>query len=303
MFRFWQNFPLMVGAGLVLGLLTGGFPASLSGPVQQATLIVAMAFSLTEISFRGISPGAEFRGLALSAAMSYGLLGSVAITFGLLSPDPQIRSGWVLVGAVPPAVGVVPITSLLRGNVRSALISDAVLYFVGLLAVPGLSLLFLGESVPVQTLALQTLLLIGIPIVASRPLRRWKSVHAFRPSAVCVAFFFLVFAIAGSTRATLLGEPGLAAGLSLLAAVRTFGVGLIVLAAARTLRAPRDTQIAAVTFAGFKNLGLTVVLAFTVFGSLASLPAIVALIFETVWISVLPLLFRVSSKGVSAISE
>lgn len=303
MFRFWRNFPLMVAAGLVLGLLTGGFPASLSGTVQQATLIVAMAFSLTEISFRGVSPVAELRGLALSTAMTYGLLGSVAITFGLLSPDPEIRSGWILVGAVPPAVGVVPITSLLRGNVRSALISDAVLYFVGLVAVPGLSLVFLGESVPVQTLALQTLLLIGVPIVVSRPLRRWRSVDEVRSSSVCLAFFVLVFAIAGSTRATLLGEPNLAAGLSLLAAVRTFGLGLLVLAAGRVLRATRDTQIAAVTFAGFKNLGLTVVLAFTVFGSLASLPAIVALIFETVWMSLLPFVFRVPAKGVSEIPE
>lgn len=303
MFRFWRNFPFMVGAGLVVGLATGGFPASLSGTVQQATLIVAMAFSLTEISFRGISPGAEARGLALSALMTYGLLGSLVIAFGLLSPDPQIRSGWVLMGAVPPAVAVVPVTSLLRGNVRRALISDAVLYFVGLAAVPGLSLLFLGEAVPIETLALQTLLLIGAPIILSRPLRRWAPVHEARPVAVCVSFFFLVLAIAGSTRGTLLAEPGLAGGLALLALARTVGLGLVILAASRLLGAPRETQIAAVTFAGFKNLGLTVVLAFTVFGSLASLPAITALIWETVWMSLLPFFFRVPAKGVAEIAE
>ena len=70
--------------------------------------------------------------IVLSAAMTYGALGALVIAFGLLSPDPQIRSGWVLMGAVPPAVAVIPITSLLGGNVRRALISDAVLYFVGL---------------------------------------------------------------------------------------------------------------------------------------------------------------------------
>ena len=302
-FRFWRNFPFMVGAGLVVGLATGGFPTAISGIVQQAALIVAMAFSLTEISFRGISPGEELRGLALASAMTYGVLGTLVIGFGLLSPDPQIRSGWVLMGAVPPAVAVVPVTSLLRGNVRGALISDAVLYFVGLLAVPGLALLFLGETVPVQTLALQTLLLIGIPIAASRPLRVWKPVHEARPVAVCVSFFVLVLAIAGSTRATLLSQPGLAAELSFLAFARTIGLGLVVFAVTRLLASSRETRITAITFAGFKNLGLTVVLAFTVFGALASLPAITALIFETAWMALLPLLFRTSSKGVTEIAE
>ena len=299
MFRFWRNFPFMVGAGLVVGLATGGFPADVSGPVQQLTLIVAMAFSLTEISFRGIAPGQELRGLALSAALSYGVLGTLVISFGLASTEPAIRSGWVLMGAVPPAVAVVPITSLLRGNVRQALISDAILYGVGLAAVPGLSLLFLGQAVPVQTLALQTLLLIGVPTVLSRPLRLWKGVDDARPVAVCVTFFFLVVAIAGSTRGILLEDSSLAAGLSVLAFARTAGLGLILLALARALKARRETQIAAVTFGGFKNLGLTVVLAFTVFGPLASLPAILALIFEAAWMSLLPLLFR-SRSGADA---
>lgn len=293
----------MVGAGLVVGLATGGFPSAVSGLVQQATLIIAMAFSLTEISFRGISPGAELRGLVLAAAMTYGALGALAVGFGLLTSDPQVRAGWVLMAAVPPAVGVVPITSLLRGNVRRALISDAVLYFVGLAAVPGLSLVFLGQGVPVTTLALQTLLLIGVPVVLSRPLRAWAPVEDARPVAVCVAFFFLVLAIAGSTRAALFEEPGLVAGLATLAFARTIGLGLLVLASARILRASRDTQIAAVTFAGFKNLGLTVVLAFTVFGPLASLPAIAALIFETIWMGLLPFLFRVPASGVTGIPE
>lgn len=291
----------MVGAGLVVGFVTGGFPPAITGSIQQLMLIIAMGFSLTEISFHGISRHEELRGLALAAAMSYGVLGSLVIAFGLGSADPSIRSGWVLMGAVPPAIAVVPITSLLRGNVRGALISEAVLYFAGLVTVPGLSLLFLGETVPVQTLALQTFLLIGIPTVLSRPLRRWKPVHEIRPVAVPVAFFFLVAAIAGSTRGTLLQEPGLAASLSLLAILRSFGLGLAILGVARLLRASHETQVAAVTFGGFKNLGLTVVLAFTVFGSLASLPSITALVFETAWMSLLPLLFRGPRSGVTAI--
>lgn len=303
MFRPWRSFPLMVGAGLIVGLLTGGFPADASRIVQQVTLIAAMTASLTEISFRGLSPRAEARGLILAFLMSYGALGGLVLLFAVLSPDPETQIGWILVAAVPPAVGVVPITSFLRGDVRRALISDAVLYLLGLVMVPAVTLAFLGEGVDIGLLAQQTLLLIGLPVLISWPLRRWTGMPETRPTAVSVAFFFLVLAIAGSTRATLLARPDLVGGLSLEAALRTFGLGLLVFLGARAVRASRNGQIAAVTFGSFKNLGLTVVLAFTVFGAGASLPAIVCLIFEIAWMATLPFLFRIPAAGVTEIGE
>ena len=84
-----------------------------------------------------------------------------------MGPDPDIRSGWVLMAAVPPAVLIIPLTSFLRGDVRTSLISDAALYLLGLVSVPALSLLLLGRSVSVEDLVLQTVLLIGLPLVVS----------------------------------------------------------------------------------------------------------------------------------------
>ncbi len=293
----------MVAAGVVAGLIVGDVFGGYSKTVQQATLILAMAFSLTEISFRGISPKAELRGIALALLMSYGVLGGIVLVYGLLSPDPGIRSGWVLMAAVPPAIAVVPITSLLGGNVRRALISDAVLYVLGLLTVPGLSLLFLGEAVPVGDLVVQTLLLIGLPILLSRPLRRWDGVHEARPVAVSVSFFFLVAAIAGSTRGALLGRPDLVAGLIVLGFLRTFGLGFLILAVGRLAHVSREQGIAGVTFASFKNLGLTVVLAFSFFGAVASLPSIVCLIVEILWIAALPFVFRPGARAGPPVPE
>ncbi len=293
----------MVATGLLAGLATGGFPTSVSSLVQQVALILAMAFSLTEISFRGISLGAEIRTIALAFAMTYGALGGLVLAFAATSPEADLRSGWVLVAAVPPAVGVVPITSFLKGNVRSALIADAVLYLLGLVMVPALSLALLGQGVPLTTLVLQTILLIGVPVLLSRPLLRWPRIHDARPTAVSIAFFFLVLAIAGSARNVILGRPDLVAGLAGLALLRTFGLGLLVFGIAAALGRPRNTRIAVSTFVGFKNLGLTVVLASTVFGAVASLPAVVSLILETAWMAVLPFLFRTPGAGVTEIAE
>jgi BASS family bile acid:Na+ symporter len=293
----------MVTAGIAVGLATGGVPAAASRTVQQLALIVAMTFSLTEITFRGISLRTEARGIGLAFLATYGVMGGLVLAFAAVTTDADLRSGWVLMAAVPPAVAVVPITSFLRGNVRSALIADALLYLLGLIAIPVLTLALLGQGVPVSELVLQTVLLIGVPILLSRPLLRWRGVHEARPTAVCAAFFVLVLAIVGSAREVLFGRPDLVLGLAGLALARTFGLGVAVFAAGLALRLSRNTRVAASTFGGFKNLGLTVVLASTVFGAVASLPAVVCLIFETAWMSVLPLLFRTPSRGVTEIAE
>lgn len=283
----------MVAAGLVVGLATGGYREA-SGPIAQLALIIAMAFSLTEISFPGISPRAELRGFLLALAMSYVVLTGLLLGFAGLTADPDIRDGWVLMAAVPPAVAVIPITSLLRGDTRAALLASATMYLLGLILVPGITLAFVGRAIPIADLAWQTLLLIGLPIVASRPLRRVRGIHEFRPTVVSVSFFFLVTAIAGSTREILVGSPEVLVPLSVMAFARTFGLGLGVVGAATLLRASRSARIAATTFASFKNLGLAVVFAFAFSGRAAALPSIVSLVFEIAWLGVLPFLFGAS---------
>src|SRR5207247_1945211 len=85
----------------------------------------------------------------------------------------------------------------------------AILYLIGLLLVPLITLAFTHQTVPLGDLVVQTILLIGLPMLASRPLRRFPRVVAVRTSAVSVSFFFLVIAIAGSTRGPLLQRPEL----------------------------------------------------------------------------------------------
>lgn len=281
----------MVASGLVVGFATGGFPAY-SREISQVALVVGMTFSLTEISFTGISPRAELRGFVLSLAMSYGVLSGLVLAFAYGSGDPALHDGWVLMAAVPPAIAVVPITSYLKGDTRRTVISLAMLYLLGLGLVPLITLAFANRSVPPSELVAQTVLLIGVPLAVSRPLGRWPQIRDARLSGVGVSFFFLVIAVAGSTRGPLLERPDLLPVLVSLAFIRTFALGVAVFAVSRALRLSRDSQIAVTTSASFKNLGLTVVLAFAMFGPTATLPSIVSLVFEILWLAALPRLFR-----------
>jgi len=80
---------------------------------------------------------------------------------------------------------------------------------------------------------------------------------------------------------------------------RTFLLGGIVFVLTRAFHIPWAERVAVTVFSSFKNLGLTVVLAFAVFGPVASLPSIVSLVFEILWLAALPLLFRADRAGAS----
>jgi len=281
----------MVASGLLVGFATGGFPMY-SREISQVALILGMTFSLTEISISGISPREELRRFLVAFGMSYVVLSGLILAFAVLSPDPQIRNGWVLMAAVPPAIAVVPITSILKGDTRRSLVSLAFLYVLGLGLVPAITLAFTNQTAPFEELVLQTVLLIGVPLVASRFLRRWSRTAEFRTSTVSISFFVLVIAIAGSTRGPLLAHPELIASLAVLGLGRTFLLGGLVFVVTRTLHVPWADRVAVTAFSSFKNLGLTVVLAFAVFGPEATLPSIVSLVFEILWLGALPILFR-----------
>src|SRR2546425_12057580 len=154
----------MVASGLVVGFATGGFPAY-SKEISQVALVLGMTFSMTEISIAGISPRAELRPFLLAFSMSYVVLSGLILAFAVMSPDPQIRSGWVLMAAGPPAIAVVPITSILRGDTRRAVIALALLYLLGLSLVPALTPAFTNQAPPVRELLLPNVLVVGGPLL------------------------------------------------------------------------------------------------------------------------------------------
>src|SRR5207245_5710264 len=126
-----------------------------------------------EISTSRISPRAELRPCLVAFGLSYVVLSGLILVFAVLSPDPQIRNGWVLMAAVPPAIAVVPITSILKGDTRRAVIALALLYVLGLGLVPAITLVFTNRSAPLGDLVSQTVLLVGAPLVDAALLRRF----------------------------------------------------------------------------------------------------------------------------------
>ena len=279
----------MVSAGLLLGLAIG--PLGGEKEIATVALVVAMTLAFTEIRLEGLSLGSEARAFAPAVFWNYVVLTGIILGFAALTTDPDLRNGWVVMAAVPSAIAVVPLASIVKGNVRSVVVSSALLYVLALVLVPVITLGFAGRAVPPADVAAQTFLQIGIPLIASRVLVRIPAIQEVRVVGVNLSFFALMAMVVGANRIAF-ADPGLVLSLAGAALLRTFGIGLAALGLARLAGRPREDRVAWTLFSSFKNGGLTALLALSLFGARAAIPAIVTLLFEILWLSAIPVIFR-----------
>jgi BASS family bile acid:Na+ symporter len=277
-----QSYSVMMVLGLVLGLATGGLPAY-TKEVSMVSLAVLMTLSLSTVRI-GEARGKEHVDHGLKALLvNYGALTALILLIGLFFTG-EYWWGWVLMAAAPSAVSVVPFTTILGGRTSKALFSTALNYLAALVLMPAITLLLIGSAVSPTSLVTSLLLLIVLPMVASRAVMRLRVGKALNTSLMNVCFAVLIFAVTGANRDAFVGEPVLVLAVSAACVLRTFGTGLGTEWLTRRLGMPKDERITYVLFASYKNLGLTATLAIALFEPLVAVPATICIVFEVVWV-------------------
>ena len=129
------------------------------------------------------------------------------------------------------------------------------------------------------------ILLIIIPLIISQFIRRYDFSSKKIITITNFCFFILVFSMVGSTRMFLYQELGLIIGISIVVFLRIFGSGFLVKIVGEKIGIKKEKLMTIILFATIKNEGYAILLAVTLFGSIAAVPAIISLIFEMIWIS------------------
>ena len=283
--KLLSSFAGMVSLAIVLGLLIGGFPAYTS-EISTVSLMVAMTFSLTSIRLRDINLRRERRRLLLPFFMSFIWLSGLSLALGLLF-QPPIRYGFVAMAAVPPAVAVVPIPRVMRGDVEFSLVSLSLLYVASLVLTPVIIFLFAGEAIDIWEVVRTVLLLILLPLLLSRGARRLPLSSQQATMLTNVCFFLLMFGIVGARRSFLFLEWSIVAVIAAVVALRTFGSGILVKLVGQSVGVPRETLLPLMLFGSFKNEGLAILIALPLFDEIAGIPLVVAIMFEMLWVGCL----------------
>lgn len=276
----------MMAAALIIALAFGGFPETetiTNRDIAMVSLCVMMCFSLCNMKFVGLNPKTYSKDIvkALLLCMGLGLAVTTAIAFCF---EGNIRYGWILEAAVPSAVSVIPFTAILLGNLKSSMVSSTVIYFAALLLTPLATYIFMGHTVDPLTLLEYIAVLIIVPIIVSRFMRRLRIPSAAGTIVINMSFAVLVIAIAGSNNYVFFGEPVLLISLLIAAVLRTFGVGIVLNKFLKRKGDLREDRIPQILFATHKNTGMAGALAVVLIGETAAVPAAVCMTVDIIWL-------------------
>lgn len=277
-----QSHSIMMVLGLVLGIAIGGFPA-MTKEISMAALALLMTISLANVKLAETKSRGMPREAAVTLLINYGILTVVILLIGSLFSE-KLWWGWVLMAAAPSAISIVPFTAILGGSVPKALFSTSVNYLAALGLMPLICLAFIGSAVSVVSLITSLLLLIVLPMILSRGVRKIGTERRTRTLVTNLSFFVLIFAVAGSNRAAFLDDSIMVLTISAACLIRTFGTGFLAEAVLRKARVPKHDRVHWVLFSGYKNLGLTATLAIALFEPIVAVPATICIMFEITWI-------------------
>jgi BASS family bile acid:Na+ symporter len=279
------NNPIMMSIGFVLGLALGGFPLFNSEFITLA-LVVMMSLSLCGISFKGMEVKEHFSTTILALLLTFGLGTGSTILIAFLFEDP-IRSGWIIEAVVPSAVCVIPFTFLLRGNVKNSLVSTAIIYLASIGITPLLMIAILGMDVNPLSLVSSVLIMIFLPIIISRGVKRVTMSADTRVSIINLSLLVVSFAVVGANREFFFRDPYLIVILLAAATARVFIPGLAVYWIAKKSRFGRKQGVNMVLFTTYKNTGMAAALAATLIGAEAALPAAISTPVEIIWLVIM----------------
>jgi ACR3 family arsenite efflux pump ArsB len=210
-----------------------------------------------------------------------------------LSQNSQWAVGFILMGTVPCAGMNVVWTGLLKGDVPLALILAALTMIIGVISIPGLTVLLAGAYVEVsviemlRTIAIVLAIPLGLGMAARFILdRKVKDLTKYLPlfpSISAITAMILMFSMLAINVASI--PPNLTIIISLiippliLFPVAFGGAYLICI---KVLKCPLKETNAIIYSSGMKHLPLAMGVAFASFGQTAALPIAVSAAFQTV---------------------
>ena len=277
MVRLLGNRNVILLLALSLGLFWG------QGTEWTGTLVIPVLAFVMVLSTIGIdgslfkTPSRWLKPAGIGILMNYIILGGLIILFsGILPLNDSFRTGYIILAAVPPAVGVIPFTSILDGDVEYSLIGCIVCYFAAFLIIPLIFSSFLGLSLDVQSSLFTTLTqVILIPLILSRVLRYIdvaKHIEPVRGLLTNWSFFLIMYTVIAVNREAVISDPLSMLPAAALTISTSYLLGYIIERIGKMYGVNRKRIVSLVLLGTSKNAGFGAGLALSLFGKQTAIP-------------------------------
>ena len=287
---------------LILGLLWGEGAQWIKGIILPILMILMTVSTLGVTGSTFSSPRSLWMPALVGIGMNYAVLTTFILALNaLLVRDADLRTGFIILAVVPPAVAVVPFTLFLGGDNQFSLLGMVSAYLSALVIAPALAFALLGSSlISPSKLILIIIELILAPLVLSRILLRVgldSRLESVKGPITNWGFFLVSYAIVGLNRETILSHPLSLLPAALIAVASTFLLSWIIERIGKYFRVEPKILISLVLLGTLKNYGLAGGMALALFSEKTSVPATVSSVFMIVYIIWLELKKRRAEQG------
>lgn len=285
-----EDIKVWIVLAIILALVLG-FDSPDASTIMMLALIAQMAVALDGIRFSRSDFGDYRRPIAVNFLCCFGICTGFTLLTGLLFiDDTALWTGWIMLASVPCAISVVPSALFLKADPKLAVLSLTVIYIIAIALTPLITHVLIGDSVNPLEVLRYILMFILIPFVLTVPLKRLHLKHDFKTIFINIMMFILVFAGLGSRQEYVFGEPVVVLSLVAACILRIFMVSTILVYGMKRFGCDRDHGLNYVTFAYWKNSGMSASLTMGLFAATmpeAVLPCVVSLIVEACWFAIL----------------
>ena len=289
MIKLLNNRNFIFILAITLGLLLPK-PAEWTKTLMMPALALVMTLATINVPDNFfLNPRTLWKPSLAGILMTYVILGSILLILSaLLIEDENLRIGFVLIAAVPPAVAVIPFTAILDGNVSYTLSGTVASYIAALLIMPLFFVLFIGTSFqdPYKLIQIMILLII-LPLILSRIIlyRNWQDrLSPVRGILTDWGFFIVLYSMIGVNRDLIFSTPLTVLPIAVIVFGTTFILGEAIQKICVFCNIDKKNMISLVLQGTLKNQGIAGGLAISLFEKEAALPSAIYSIFMILYI-------------------
>jgi predicted Na+-dependent transporter len=267
----WTDPRIAFAIAIVFGLSLPSIASRLE-PLIIPMLIAMMAISLAKVSTRHAHKHHERRTVAGLVMANYLGASAIYLLLTFLFVPPNYQPALFIFALAPPAIGIIPLARIFKGDLDVGFLAEVIGYLAALIIVPVGTLILFGSAAPPGKVFEVVALIIIVPFVLSRIVRRLPiadtitSDNVTKP-VISLAYAVTFAAVIGLNRASIL-DPLLISVILVLLVVKIF---LTLSSWLSTVhRTPRSISVLYMLFGSMKNGGIAIAITILLFGPASS---------------------------------
>lgn len=289
----------MMMMALVVALITnfaGAFPGEVLDADARSNLTVLflaimLTVSLSRVPFKNLNPVTNWRSVLRAVFLGMVISSLIPLIGYYLLKDTEFGAqamGLIFIAATPFAASVVPLSYVLNGDMEHAARGTILVYVLSLVWIPFIVWLTLGEIVDMKSVFITVIEIIGIPLVLSRLLTRFKFDKDMMAIFLNCCIFILVWLSVGSTNFA--GDVWIFVAFLIIAALRSFFLGNVLEVVEKKAGIHWSQRVTDILMTSYKNKGIAIATCMAVLGPtglapLAMVAIATSIIVEISWVA------------------